>query len=115
MSDNNIQALNIPDSDHTKPNANYKSDYNSDFKPDPFYYHINTYQKFTPIERRGSMILFSYKGVEIAIPEKIIKLKDDSTDIWFHRYILSQILEANGFDGEFEMDFMNEDSEGDYE
>lgn len=108
MSKRNLDALNIPDAKMPQPNANYKSGRHEDFEVDPFYYHINTYQKFTPIERRGSMILFSYKGVEIAIPEKIIKLKDDSTDIWFHRYILSQILDANGFDGEFELDFISE-------
>lgn len=110
-----LQALNIPDAEHTKPNASYKSSYSEDFEPNPFYYHINTYQKFTPIERRGSMVIFSYKGVELCIPEKIIKLKADSLDIWFHRYILSQILDANGFDGEFEVDFMDEDEVKNYE
>lgn len=108
MSSKNLDALKIPDAGHTKPNASYKSSYSADFKPDPFYYHINTYRKFTPIERRGSMVVFSYKGVELAIPEKIVKLKDDSLDLWFHRYILSQILDANGFDGEFELDFISE-------
>jgi len=107
---NKLQSLNIPNANEIKPNASYKSSYDeNEFEPDPFYYHLNTFYNITPIEKRGSMIRAEYKGVEILIPEKIIKLKPDSLEIWVHSYIFSQILDKNGFDGEYEVENMQDE------
>ena len=95
MNDNLEQRLAVPDRTPSK---------DDDFILDSFYYHLDTKGLVLPVEIVGNMVVVTYKNTLIRIPKKIIKLKDDSNNIWVHRYIFSQILEKNGFDSEFEVD-----------
>lgn len=65
------------------------------FDYDPLYYH--TYLKKTPILSIGEQFtIIDYLGIQVSIPNKIIRLKGKKQKLYVHKNIFNDIIKKHG-------------------
>lgn len=67
----------------------------SDFDYDPLYYHVRL-KKVSILSVGEQFSVIDYHGINLSIPNKIIRLKGKKAKLYVHRRIFNSILVKNG-------------------